>query len=109
MVDNDFNVLYEITSDYEVIDHRDNAEKEKGENIMKTTLKQTTIDKIVKNTRNGDKTKIGQYYYKADLYRGYILRCHRDNLEREWLTYDGQIVSGWEIVAEFARCHDNDK
>lgn len=76
---------------------------------MKTTLKQTTIDKIVKNTRNGNKTKIGQYYYKANLYRGYILRCHQDNLEREWLTYDGQIVSGWEIVAEFARCHDNDK
>lgn len=70
---------------------------------MKTTLKKSTIDKIVKNTGNGDMTKIGRYYYKADLYRGYILRCHQDNLKREWLTYDGQIVSGWEIVAEFVR------
>ena len=77
--------------------------------MAKAVLKQTTIDKIVKNTANGDMTKIGQYYYKADLYRGYILRCHQDNLEREWLTYDGVIVSAWESVAEFVSCHDNDK
>lgn len=74
---------------------------------MKTTLKQTTIDKIVKNTRNGDKTKIDQYYYKADLYRGYILRCHQDNLEREWVFPDGQRVSGWKIVAELMPCYNN--
>ena len=75
---------------------------------MKTTLKKSTIDKIVKNTANGDMTKIGRYYYKADLYRGYILRCHQDNMGRQWLTYDGLIVDGWKIVAELARCHDND-
>lgn len=74
---------------------------------MKTTLKKSTIDKIVKNTANDDMTKIGRYYYKADLNRGYILRCHQDNLGREWLFPDGQRVSGWKIVAEFMPCYDN--
>ena len=78
-------------------------------NTVKNTMKQTTIDKIVRNTVNGDMSKMGWYYYKADLYRGYILRCHQDNIGREWLTYDGYVESGWEIVAEIEPRCDNAK
>lgn len=63
-------------------------------------MKQSTIDKIVRNSANGDMTKMGQYYYKADLYRGYILRCHPDNLEREWIDKNGLRYSGWQVVAD---------
>lgn len=67
---------------------------------MKNNLKQTTIDKIVRNSVNGTLTKMGRYYYQTDLYRGYILRCHQDHLEREWIDNDGRHYSKWEIVAD---------
>lgn len=63
-------------------------------------MKQSTIDKIVKNSANGEMTKMGRYYYQTDLHRGYIIRCHQDYLGREWIDDRGTHYSKWEIVAD---------
>lgn len=48
-------------------------------------------------------TTWGNYRYKYDEYLGAYYRCRNDNYNREWLTRDGRVTSGWEESSDLAR------
>lgn len=62
-------------------------------------MKQTTIDKIIRNAANyRADTVIGRYTYRVDQ-AGQILRCKTEDIGREWIDEDGSQHGGWEVVA----------
>lgn len=63
-------------------------------------MKQSTINRIIKNYEEGKNTYIGNYVYKLQWHpmagKTFIVRCKREDENREWISWDGIIVNGWE-------------
>lgn len=63
-------------------------------------MKQSTVNRIISNHSRGKSTYIGVYAYNlkwnpmAGKY--FIIRCKREDEGREWLNWEGNIISGWE-------------
>lgn len=65
-------------------------------------MKQSTINRIINNHNNGKATYIGKYVYNLQFHpmagKCYITRCKRENVGREWLNWEGNVVNGWEWI-----------
>ena len=61
-------------------------------------MKKSTINRIRDAAQIGRTVIIGRYTYRANLYTGEISRCKTDDVGREWLTWDGQRITRWEVI-----------
>lgn len=63
-------------------------------------MKQSTVNRIISNYSRGKSTYIGVYAYSIQWHpmtsKCFIIRCKRDDVGREWLDWEGNIVNGWE-------------
>lgn len=63
-------------------------------------MKKSTIERIIDNYNKGRNTFIGKFVYSIRWHpmtrKDYIIRCKRGNENREWLDWEGNIVTGWE-------------
>lgn len=63
-------------------------------------MKQSTINRIIKNHEERKNTYIGNFVYKLQWHpmveKTFIIRCKREDEGREWLDWEGNIVNGWE-------------
>lgn len=66
-------------------------------------MKQCTIERIKEAAYANSTLVIGKYTYKADLNTGNILRCKTENINRQWITNEGQAVSDWQVVAHLTK------
>lgn len=72
-------------------------------------MKQTTIDKIIRETGNGvysnndfgfKGTVIGRYTYRFNVNTGEIIRCKTEDIGRMWIDADGNRSDAWDVVAQ---------
>lgn len=62
-------------------------------------MKKTTIEKIKNNHYyKGKDTIIGKYTYRVNENTGKIKRCKTEEIGKEWITWDGKQIDGWEEV-----------
>lgn len=66
------------------------------------TLSGSTIHRIIHNAHiNHRDTVIGRYTYRIKRNSRVIIRCLTEDVDRQWITHDGDIVSGWVDVCTF--------
>ena len=64
-------------------------------------MKQTTIDKIIRNAvENRIDTVIGKYTYRFNVNTGKISRCKTEDIGRMWIDTDGNRSDAWVVVAQ---------
>lgn len=64
-------------------------------------MKQTTIDKIIRNAvENRVDTVIGKYTYRFNVNSGKISRCKTEDIGRMWIDNEGTRSDAWVVVAQ---------
>ena len=64
-------------------------------------MKQTTIDKIIRNAvENRIDTVIGKYTYRFNVNSGKISRCKTVDIGRMWIDAEGNRSDAWVVVAQ---------
>lgn len=64
-------------------------------------MKQTTIDKIIRNAvENRADTVIGKYTYRFNCNTGEIIRCKTEDIGRMWIDTEGSRSDAWVVVAQ---------
>ena len=64
-------------------------------------MKQTTIDKIIRNAvENRIDTVIGKYTYRFNVNSGKISRCKTEDIGRMWIDAEGNRSDAWVVVAQ---------
>lgn len=65
-------------------------------------MKQTTIDRIIKNHDAGKVTHIGNYTYDIQFHpmvgKCFVVRCPKGKEEVEFLNPEGIVVNYWEWI-----------
>lgn len=64
-------------------------------------MKQTTIDKIIRNAvESRIDTVIGKYTYRFNVNSGKISRCKTEDIGRMWIDTEGNRSDAWVVVAQ---------